>query len=881
MRWLAKLRRRARLVYDRSTVEREMDDEIRFHLQMEAEELARFGTSAADAPGLARRRFGGVARYRDEARDARGGRWLEELRQDARYALRVLSRGRGFVAVSLLTLALGVGANTAIFSVVRGVLLRELPYADPERLLVVQSVIRGTPTAVSPPDFMDWRAQSRAFSGLAAYFLSTTNLTGRGDPERLTEARVSANFFDLLGVQPTHGRSFRPGEDTFGAPRVAILSDGLWRRRFGEDPAIVGRTITLDDYPTTVVGIAPAQLRFPVGVDLWLTTRFDERELAAKSRGARWIAVLGRLAPLSTLASASAEMSAIAARLAQLDPRHDADVAARVAPLREDLVGDVRRPLLILLGAVGFVMLIACVNVASLSLARTSARGSELAVRVALGAGRARLARQILTESVVLALGGGVLGTLLAFLVTRALVALAPGDLPLMNAVRIDGVVLAFALMLTVASGVLFGIVPAMHGAGRGIADRLRATRGTSLGSGAGRLRQSLVVTEVALAIALLAGAGLLVRSFLRLTSVDPGFRADRVATFSFSLSPVRYPNGARQALFAHELLSRLGQVPGVRSAGISFSLPLTNSAFGFTFAIGGRPEASGPDEPRAQVRVATPDYFRTMGIPLLRGRGFMSQDNLASPPVLLISQAAARRYWPNEDPIGQTVKTGWGSEGGRLFGGTIIGVVGDVRQYSLTMQPEPEMYGPLAQWPLDELSVVMQSAGSPASLLPVAREVVRQLDPELPVYDARPMSDLVRASVAQRRFYATLLGTFAVLALVLAAIGIYGVIAYTVQQRRRELGIRIALGATPRLLVELVLRQGLLLTLTGSILGLIGAGALTRVLEGQLFGVAAIDPLTFALVPAVLLVVALAACIVPVRRALAVDPATAIRADS
>jgi len=882
MRWLARLRRRARLLFARSAVEREMDDEMQFHLQMDTEELSRFGAPPDEAPRLAKRRFGGVARYQDEARDARGGRWLEELRQDIRYAVRVLGHGRGFVAVSLLTLALGVGTNTAIFSVVRGVLLRDLPYADPERLVSVYSVIRGNRAAVSPPDFMDWRAQSRSFSGLAAYFLSTTNLTSDGEPERLTQARVSANFFDVLGIQPALGRGFRAGEDILGAPRVVVLSDGLWRRRFGADRSIIGRTITLDDYPTTVIGIASPQLRFPLGVDLWLTTRFDERDLAAKARGARWIDVVGRLAPDVTLSGATAEMNAIAARLAQLDPRHNAAVGTRIITLQHDLVGDVRRPLLVLLGAVGLVMLIACVNVASLSLARTAARGSELAVRVALGASRSRLTRQILTESVVLALGGGLAGTLLAFVATRALVAYASADLPLMNAVRMDGVVLVFALSLTMASGLVFGIVPALHGAGRGISDRLRtaSTRGASLGIGAGRLRQSLVVVEVALAIALLAGAGLLARSFLRLTSVDPGFRADRVATFSFTLSPVRYPNGARQALFAQELISRLTHVPGVRSAGISFALPLTNSAFGFTFAIGGRPETSGPDEPRAQVRVATPDYFRTMGIPLVRGRGLTAQDNLGSPPVLLISQEAARRYWPNEDPIGQTVKTGWGSEG-RLFGGTIVGVVGDVRQYSLAMSPQPEIYSPLAQWPLDELSVVMQTAGSPASLLPAARDVVRQLDPTLAVYDAQPMSDLVRASVAQRRFYASLLGAFAALALVLAAIGIYGVIAYSVQQRRRELGIRIALGAAPRLVMALVLRQGLLLTLMGSALGLLGASALTRVLEGQLFGVASLDPVTFVIVPAVLLVVALAACVVPVRRALAVDPATAIRAES
>jgi putative ABC transport system permease protein len=879
MRWLSKLRRRVRLIVDRTGVEREMRDEMHFHLEMEAEELTRFGAAESEAPRLARRRFGGVARFEDEARDARGGRWLEQLRQDTGYALRVLGRGRGFAAVAMLTLALGVGANTAIFSVVRGVLLRALPYPEPERLVAVQSVIRGSPTAVSPPDFLDWRAQAKSFAGLAAYFLSTTNLTGTGEPERLTQARVSSNFFDILGIRPARGRGFLAGEDAQTAPRVAILSDGLWRRRFGADPSIIGRTIRLDDFPTTVVGIAPPELKLPVGVDLWLTTRFAARDIDPRARGARWIAVVGRLSSGATLASARAEMAAIAERLALADPRHDDGVTSRVATLREDLVGGVRAPLLILLGAVGFVMLIACVNVASLALGRTAARETELTVRVALGAGRGRIARQILTENLVLALGGGGAGLVLAVLGTRALVALAPGDLPLVHAVHVDGAVLSFSLAVTLLSGLAFGVVPALQGSRHGIEARLRAgSRGVSLGSG--RLRRVLVVTEVALAITLLAGAGLLVRSLARLTAVDPGFRPDHLATFSVSLSPVRYPDVARRRQFAQELETRLAGLPGVASAGISFALPLTNSGFGFTFAIGGRPEVSGPDEPRAQVRVVTPDYFRAMGIPIVRGRGFTVRDDETAPQVILISQEAARRYWPNEDPIGQTLMTGWGMDDTHRFGGMIIGVVGDVRQFSLAMAPQPEVYGPMAQRPLDELSVVMHSTTPTTTALAAARAVVRELDAELPVYDVRAYDDIVRESIAERRFYVTLLAMFAGLALVLAAIGIYGVIAYSVQQRRRELGIRIALGATRERVIGLVMRQGMTLTVAGAAIGLGVAGLLTRVLRGQLYEVSATDPLTFLLVPAILLVVAVVACVVPARRAIAVDPATTIRAE-
>jgi predicted permease len=881
MRWLSRLRRRARLVVDRTAVEREMDDEMRFHLEMEAEELARFGANAEEARRAARRRFGGVARYQDDARDARGGRWLEELRQDTRYAMRVLGRGRGFVVVAVLTLALGVGANTAIFSVVRGVLLRSLPYPEPDRLVAITSVINGSPTAASPPDFLDWRAQAKAFSGISAHFLSTTALTGGGEAQRLTQARVSSNFFDVLGVRPARGRGFRPGEDNLSAPRVAVLSDGLWRGRFGADEGLVGRTILLDDFPTTVIGIAPPDLRMPPGVDLWLTTRFDARDVAPSSRGARWIQVVARLAPGATLARARGEMNTIAARLAQSDPRHNVGVTTQLMPLQEDLVGSARTPLFVLLGAVGFVMLIACVNVASLSLGRIAARDTELAVRAALGAGRGRIARQILTESVVLSLGGGVAGLMLAAMGVRALVAMAPGDLPLLDAVHVDGGVFLFALGLTLLSGLIFGVVPATQGARRGTNDQLRAGgRGLSIGPAGGRLRQALVVAEVALAIALLAGAGVLVRSFMRLTTVDPGFRPDGATTFTLSLSPVRYPGPAKQEQFATTMLSRLEQLPGMSAAGVSFSLPLSGSGFGLTFAIGGRPPKSGPEEPRAQVRVATPDYFRAMGIPIVRGRGLSAEDRGGAPLALLISQETARRYWPNEDPIGQTLETGWQRDG-RHFGGTIVGIVGDVRQYSLAGKPTAHIYGALAQWPLDEMTVVMRSSSAPATVLAAARDVVRTLDPQLPVFEAQPLDDLVRASIAQRRFYAVLLATFAALALLLAAVGIYGVIAYGVQQRRRELGIRIALGASRQRVIGMIMRQGMTLTILGAIIGLAGASALTGVLGSQLFGVSARDPLTFLAVPVVLVAVAVVACVVPARRAVSVDPATAIRAES
>jgi predicted permease len=886
MRWLSRFQRRARLMIHRASAERDMEDEMRVHLEMEADELARFGV--ADARRIARLRFGGVDRFKEEAREARVGRWWEELRQDARYAVRVLGRSRGFASIAGLTLALGIGATTAIFSVVRGVLLRPLPYSEPARLVAITSVIRGTPTAVSPPDFTDWRAQTRSFSALAAFFVVTTNLTDSGEPERLTEARVTANFFELLGVQPALGRAFRAGEDRAEAPPLVVLSDGLWRRRFGADPAIVGRTILLDDFPTVVIGVAPPQLVLPADdhavarqdrwADVWLTTRFSPRELAPASRGARWIEVVGRLTSGATLDAARAEMNGVAARLAIADPRHDGGVTTLVQPLHDELVGGVRTPLLVLLGAVAFVMLIAVVNVASLSLGRTAARETELAVRAALGASRRRIARQMLTESLALSGAGGITGVAFAWIGTRILVALAPSDLALAGAVRLDTFVLAFATVVTVGSGLLFGVVPAVSGANRDAQEGLRA--GGRGGSASGhRARRVLVVAEVALAITLLAGAGLLLRSFARLTTVDPGFRAAGVTTFSLDLPAVRYRSGAERATLATQLLSRLRRLPGVSNAAISFDLPLSNSAFGLTFAIGGRPQVSGPDEPRAQVRVASPEYFRVLGIPLLRGRGFTDDDRADAPRVLLISDEAARRYWPNENPIGQTLTTGW-SQDSTHYGGTVVGIVGDVRQFSLAGAPTPEIYAPLAQWPLDELSVVVHSTVSAAVVLAAARETVQGLDPRLPLYSAHPLENLVRESMAARRFYTLLLASFAALALVLAAVGIYGVIAYAVQQRRRELGIRVALGASRERVAGMVLWQGMLLAAVGAAVGLGGAATLTRVLQGQLFGVTATDPLTFIAVAVLLFVVTGLACAVPARRALGVDPASAIRAE-
>ena len=883
------IRRAFRLPWgSKSRVQREIDDELRFHLDMKTRELVDAGVPPDDAARQARAQFGDLEftrRYMhrtDHARmmDERRAEVGDELRQDVRFSLRQLRRNPGFTVIALVTLALGIGANTAIFSVVRGVLLRELPYAESDRLLRVYSRVDQSRINVSPADFNDWRAQTRTFSSLAASEESTVNLTGSGPAERFTQARVSANLFQLLGVSPIVGRAFAPGEDAESAPRVVILSEGLWRSRFAADRSIVGKQIVLDGFPTEVVGVAPAVMRYPSSVDMWLTTRFRAKDFSDASRGARWIDVIGRLAPGATIAQANAEMAAIARRLELQDPRHNTGYGTSVVPLRDAMVGRVRAPLVILLAAVGFVLLIACANVASLLLGRTAARETELAVRTALGAGRGRLIRQLLTESVCLAVIGGAIGLGLAAWGTRLLLALAPTDIPRLYDVRVDGWVLVFTLGATAIAALVFGAIPAWQARKGRLASTLReGNRGSRTRPGSSRARATLVVAEITLALMLLAGAGLLIRSFARLSAVDPGFNATRVSTFSVTLSPVRYATVDQQRQFAATLLDRIRTVPGVDSAGVTFGLPLSGAGFVLSFDVDGRAAPPPNAEPRAQVRVASPGYFAAMGIPLRRGRSFTAADRAGAPQVLLISEETVRRYFPNEDPIGKRIQFGWTRDGSRL-GGEIVGVVGDVRQGSLSGDRTPHAYAAWEQWPLDEVTVVMRTQTDPGAVLRAAEAVVTSLDRDLPVYDSYTLASLVSRSLGEPRFYLLLLTVFAVLAVVLAAVGIYGVMAYTVQQRTREIGIRIALGASTERVVGMVVRRGLALAIAGVALGTIGAYALTRVLRSLLFGVSERDPLTFAGVAVLLGAVALVASWVPARRAARVDPLTAMRAD-
>jgi len=889
MRRISGIRRAFRLPWSSSSrVQREVDDELHFHLDMKAKELIEAGVPADEAMQQARTQFGDVeyTRHymnrtdRDRMTTERRAEWRDELRQDLRFSLRQLRRNVGFTTMALTTLALGIGANTAIFSVVRGVLLRELPYAEPTRLIRVFSLGKGSQSAVSPADFNDWSKQTKAFAGLAASDESTVNLTGSGTAERFRQARVTANMFQILGVRPALGRAFVPGEDAIDAPRVVILSDGLWRRRFGADPAIVGKQIVLDGYATEVVGVAPPEMRFPSAVDLWLTTRFGPKDFSDRNRGARWIDVVGRLAPGVSFAQAQAELSAIARRLELQDPQHNTGYGTRLLPMREQIVGGVRQPLIILLAAVAFVMLVACANVASLLLGRTAARESELAVRTALGAGRGRLVRQLLTEAVALALIGGALGLLLAIGGTRLLIAIAPTDIPRLYDVRVDASVLLFTLGATLLAALVFGSIPAMHVSAGRLASSLReGNRGSRSRPGSARARAMLVVSEITLALMLLAGAGLLLRSFARLRDVDPGFQAARVATFTVTLSPVKYATLDQQRVFASTLIDRVKRIRGVDSAGATFGLPLTDAGFRLTFDVAGRPPAPPNAEPSAELRVATPGYFGAMGIPLERGRAFAATDRKGAPRAFVISEEIARRYFEGEDPIGKRIAFGWTREGERLEG-EIVGVVGDVRQSDLGGERTAHVYVAFDQWPVDELSVVMRTRGDPAASLREARGIVRSLDADLPVYDAFTLEDLVSRSLGQPRFYLVLLVVFAALAVILAAVGIYGVIAYTVQQRTREIGIRIALGASTERVVAMVVWRGVALAVAGVTLGTLGAYAVTRVLRTLLFGVSERDPLTFVGVAVLLGIVAVIASWVPARRAARVDPLSAMRAE-
>lgn len=884
MKIVSSVRTLAAFVFRRPQVEREMEEELRSHLQSRADDLERSGLSRADAERQARIEFGGYQRYTEECRDALGTRVLGTLYADVKYGLRQLGRSPGFTLVAVVTLALGIGGSAAMFTVINAVLLKPLAYGDPDRLVQIS----GGATEIR---FEEMRAVARSFTDIGAYTggLENVTISGGSEPEALKGARVSANFLTILGVAPLLGRGFLPREDAPGGPAVAMISAELWRRRFGGDSLIAGRTATINATPYTVVGVLPPGFRFPFpDVDVWLT-RPSEWSIIwpAKSRSLSPIlAIFGRLKPGVTLKQAQAEMAVIyrqymAAHRTMLDAKPRP--AEQVTPLKEHLVGGVRSMIWMLAGAVGFVLLISCANVASLLMARGASRSQEFAVRTALGAARSRLLVQLLTESLLLAVTGGALGVLLAQWSMRGLRSVSALDLPRTGEVHLDGLVLAFALALSIATGVLFGLFPSLQVSqpdlARALRDSAAGASGTSGRPGAFGLsaRGLLVMGQVALSMILLVGAALLLESMARLAAVDPGFQPSGLLTMRIPLPAKRYDSEQKRAAFFSELTRRVESLPGVHSAGVTLTLPMTGFA-GSPVHVVGRPLLRLNQRPIAIVQSVTPDYFRTLGIPLRRGREFTDHDDASAARVVVINERLARRFWPaypgGENPVGQHILVGSGTQPLE-----IVGIVRDIHQASLASDdPWPGVYIACAQSPPQTAMMAVRTQGDPRRFVSAARHEVASIDRDQPISDVKTMIEVVEESQGQRRLVLTLLGLFAGTALVLTIVGIYGVVSYTVAQRTHELGIRQALGAERGDILRLVLRQGAGLALSGIAVGTGGALALNRVMQSLLFHVSATDSLTYVAVGVVFLTVALAASYIPARRATKVDPMVALR---
>ena len=797
---------------------------------------------------------------------------MRSLLRDLRYGVRLLFQHPGFTAVAVLTLGLGIGANTAIFSVVHAVLLQPLQYKDGDRVMMIweHNHVKGwSKFSVSPAHFIDWQAQSKSFDPMVAIYSTVQVLTGEGEPERIGLIKPTAGIFEITGVPPVLGRAFRPGEWESGQEKVAILSDGLWKRRFGGKKEIVGQPITLGGESYTVVGILPEGFRLPGGADLMVPLVFtpDERQM----RGGHFLVVIARLKPGASVAAADSEMAAIAKAQAIQYPDSSKNWGAHVVPLYEEIVGDIRPALLSLFAAVGFVLLIACGNVTNLLLARGSARQKEIALRAALGAGRGRLIAQLLTESLLLSLVGGGLGLLLGQWGIDLLRVIQPGDLPRMQNVGINATVFFFTLGLSLASGLIFGMAPAFLISHSGLQDTLKqGGRGTE--TGRHRLRNALVISQVAISLILLVGAGLQVRSFVRVMQQETGLQPDGVMTMGVSLPEKKYPKPENQAAFAHQALEKMQAIPGVKLAAAASLVPFGGNDTIFSIAIQGSSVESG-DQPSANWYAVSPDYFKTLGIALVKGRLFNDQDDAAAVRVTVVNETFAKRLFPGEDPIGRKLKMGIDSDAVR----EIVGIVKDVKHYGLESKNTLQMYEPIAQIPQDTCTFILKTDGDPSQLTAPARQAIFALDKDQPVSDISTMQDLVRASAAPRRFTTTLIGFFAIVALVLAAVGIYGVVACSVAGRTREIGVRMALGAQRRDVLDMVLRQGMVLVLGGIGLGLVGAFALTRLISKLLFGVGALDAFTYATTSLLLIGVALIACYVPARRAASVDPVTAL----
>ncbi len=806
---------------------------------------------------------------------------MRTLAQDLRYAARWLARNPGFTAVAIATLALGIGANTAIFSIVRGILLEPLPYPGSDRLVQVwmtgerQGQLRKE-IPFAPPVLRDWRERSRSFEGLAGYTDWTFNLTGGAAPERVRAALVSADFFRLLGVTPLAGRTFAAGEDAAGRDAVAVISSSFWTLRFGRDPKIVGSSITLDGQSYAVIGVVPSGLPLAMldpGNEVYAPTSHG---FALDNRNGHYLGAIGRLRPGVTLAAARADLAGVAEGLAREHGDSDSGYGANVVPAREQIVGDVRPALYAMFGAVVLVLLIAAANVANMLLVRASSREKEIAVRVALGAGRGRLWRQLLTESLLLALGGSVLGLILAAWGVDLLKAIAPVGIPRLSEVRIDGAVAAFALGVALLTGIAFGLAPAWQVSRGALADGLR-DRGTSGSRRSGRLRNVLVAAELALSLVLVVGAALLLQSFSRLAHARLGFEPSDLFTFELDLPDARYPKDEDAAAFHDRVLAKLQRLPGVESAASITGIPLTEErTMNLAFRVEGR--AVDPSKTlSARYNSVSPDLFATLRIPVRRGRGIEASDTADHPPVVVISESMAKRYFPGQDPLGRRISLGGESTTEKDWR-TIVGIAADIRDTSPGRDGGPQMYMPFAQRPLGGISFVVRTRRDPGSLAAEARAAVASVDPEQPIYGVRTLDDIVGEALGQPRFRTLLLALLGGVALLLASVGIYGVMAYSVSQRTQEIGIRMALGAGSGRVLGLVLGQALKLAVAAVAAGILGATAVSRSLASLLYGVGPTDPPTFAGVALLLLGVAGLAAYVPARRAAAINPVEALR---
>jgi putative ABC transport system permease protein len=864
-----------------------LDEEIRDHLERRTEEYVAKGLSPEEARYAACREFGGVEQAKEKCRDTRKVNWIYELVQDLRYGLRQMRRNPGFTAVAVITLALGIGANTAIFSVVSSVLIHPLPYSepysDPDRLVWITefwpqlSYIMGDSTPVPVPDYLHWREQNHVFESMAAYggHRGAVNLGGKGELERVDITGVTWNFFPMLGVQPALGRDFLPEEDRPGGPPVVILSYALWQRRFGSDPKLVGRMINLDEEGYTVVGIMPQSFHFPAdrSPELFIPRGLDPN-MNWDSPSVASVNVIGRLKPGVNLKRAKSDLLTIHQQSAKAVPSFARALTAsqvRIVTLHEHLVGNVRPLLLIFLGAVGFVLLLACANVANLQLARSATREKEFAVRAAIGAGRGRLGKQLLVESFALAVLGGVAGLILGAGGVTLLRHWGPPTIPALKTVGFDPWVFAFIAAITAFAGIAVGLAPVFVASGLNLDETLKESRpSTTRGGAAQRLRALLMISEVALALILLTGAGLLIHTFVRLTSVDPGFDPRNILTERVVLPLGKYPEPAQWTSFLQSVLERVEGLPGVESVAAASPSPLTDALLG-GLDIEGRPTPRGV-QISTLISNISPSYFHTLRIPLMSGRNFTSHDDGSAPNVAIVDRIFVRRYFGKESPLGHRIRILDGS----LY--SIVGVVPGTRYLPLTTGPSPEVFICDVQHPMWDMTLIVHATSDPASLAAAVRSKVQEVDPNQPVFDVATMEERFSQAVAPQRFNALVLGIFASVAVILAGVGVYGVMAYSVTRRTHEIGIRIALGAQQRDVIRLVLHRGAALSLVGIVLGLAGALALTRFLSNLLYGVTVRDPLTFVAVSLLLTAVALLANYIPARRATKVDPMVALR---